>query len=71
MYAQEFGAQFVDDFGAVFREDDIDVGIADLPGVTLQDGQVVSEPIVGHLSRWGWIGAVRWIIPSWPWWVLR
>ena len=53
MYAQEFGAQFVDDFGAVFREDDIDAGIADLPGVTLQDGQVVSEPVVGHLYTLG------------------
>ena len=53
MYAQEFGAQFVDDFGAVFREEDIDAGIADLPGVSLQDGQVVSEPVPGHLYTIG------------------
>ncbi len=53
MYAQEFGAQFVDDFGAVFREEDIDAGIADLPGVSLQDGRVVSEPVAGHLYTLG------------------
>ena len=53
MYAQEFGAQFVDDFGAVFREDDIDAGVADLPGVSLQDGQVVSEPVPGRLYTMG------------------
>ena len=53
MYAQEFGAQFVDDFGAVFRDDDIDAGIADLPGVTLQDGQIVSEPEAGRLYTLG------------------
>ena len=47
MYAQEFGASFVDDFGAVFRDADIDAGIADLPGVRLEDGQVVSEPVAG------------------------
>ena len=35
MFAQEFGASFVDDFGAVFRDGDIDAGIADLPGVRL------------------------------------
>jgi hypothetical protein len=53
MYAQEFGAQFVDDFGAVFREEDIDAGIADLPGVSLQDGQIVSEPVPGRLYTLG------------------
>ena len=53
MYAQEFGAQFVDDFGAVFREDDIDAAIADLPGVSLQDGQLVSEPTPGRLYTMG------------------
>ena len=53
MYAQEFGAQFVDDFGAVFREEDIDAGIADLPGVSLQDGQVLSEPVPGRLYTIG------------------
>ena len=53
MYAQEFGASFVDDFGAVFRDADIDAGIADLPGVTLEDGQVVSEPQAGRLYTLG------------------
>ena len=53
MYAQEFGAQFVDDFGAVFQEEDIDAGIADLAGVTLEDGQVVSEPQAGRLYTLG------------------
>jgi len=53
MFAQEFGASFVDDFGAVFREADIDAGIADLPGVTLKDGQVVSEPQQDRLYTLG------------------
>ena len=53
MYAQEFGASFVDDFGAVFRDADIDAGIADLAGVTLRDGQVVSEPQPGRLYTLG------------------
>ena len=53
MYAQEFGASFVDDFGAVFRDGDIDAGIADLAGVTLEDGQVVSEPVAGRLYTLG------------------
>ena len=53
MYAQEFGAQFVDDFGAVFREEDIDAGIADLPGVRLDGGQVVSGPVAGRLYTLG------------------
>jgi hypothetical protein len=53
MFAQEFGASFVDDFGAVFREADIDAGIADLPGVRLDGGQVVSEPQAGRLYTLG------------------
>jgi len=53
MYAQEFGASFVDDFGAVFRDADIDAGIADLAGVTIKDGQVVSEPVEGRLYTLG------------------
>ena len=53
MYAQEFGASFVDDFGAVFRDADIDAGIADLVGVRLEDGQVVSEPVAGRLYTLG------------------
>ena len=53
MYAQEFGAQFVDDFGAVFRDGDIDAAIADLPGVSVRDGQIVSEPQAGRLYTVG------------------
>ena len=71
MYAQEFGAQFVDDFGAVFREDDIDACIADLPGVTLQDGQVVSEPVPGRLYTMGIDWAASWTLRSSPCWMRR
>ena len=53
MYAQEFGAAFVDDFGAVFRDGDIDAGIADLAGVRLEEGQIVSEPQPGRLYTLG------------------
>ncbi len=53
MYAQEFGAQFVDDFGAVFRDGDIDAAIADLPGVSVREGQIVSEPAAGRLYTVG------------------
>ncbi len=53
MYAQEFGAQFVDDFGAVFRDTDIDAGIAELAGVAVRDGQIVSEPQAGRLYTLG------------------
>lgn len=35
LYAQEFEAKFIDDFGMVFREEDIDAALADLPGVAL------------------------------------
>jgi len=35
LYAQEFEAKFIDDFGMVFREEDIDAAIADLPNVSL------------------------------------
>ncbi len=48
LYAQEYQAQFVDDFGAVFREEDIDAAIATLEGVRLERGEVVSEPEDGH-----------------------
>ncbi len=53
MYAQEFGAQFVDDFGAVFRDGDIDAAIADLPGVSVREGQIVSEAQAGRLYTVG------------------
>jgi len=35
LYAQEFEAKFIDDFGMVFREEDIDAAVTDLPGVAL------------------------------------
>ena len=44
LYAQEYEAKFVDDYGAVFREEDITAGIATLAGVTLKDGEIHSEP---------------------------
>jgi len=44
LYAQEYEAQFVDDYGAVFREEDITAAIATLAGVTLKDGEIHSEP---------------------------
>ena len=44
LYAQEYDAKFVDDYGAVFREEDITAGIATLAGVTLRDGEIHSEP---------------------------
>ncbi len=48
LYAQEYEAQFVDDFGAVFREEDIAAAIATLDGVRLEGREVVSEPQPGH-----------------------
>ncbi len=44
LYAQEYEAQFVDDYGAVFREEDITAAIATLPGVRLENGAALSEP---------------------------
>lgn len=48
LYAQEFEAQFLDDFGMVFREDEIGAAIADLPGVRLERTEVLSDPVPGH-----------------------
>jgi len=48
LYAQEFEAQFLDDFGMVFREDDIQAAIADIPGVMLTRAEAVSEPEPGR-----------------------
>jgi len=44
LYAQEYLAQFVDDYGAVFREEDITAAIATLPEVRLVNGEILSEP---------------------------
>ncbi|MGI4789392.1 MAG: terminase large subunit domain-containing protein [Janthinobacterium lividum] len=48
LYAQEFDAQFLDDFGMVFREEEISAAITDIPGVRLERTEVLSEPIPGH-----------------------
>ena len=47
-YAQEVLAQFVDDYGAVFREDDIEGCVAADDAVTLDNGNLVSLPVGGH-----------------------
>ena len=48
LYAQEFSAQFLDDFGMVFREDDIAAATCDLPGVRLERSEIQSDPVPGH-----------------------
>ena len=48
LYAQEFEAQFLDDFGMVFREDEIAAAIADIPGVRLERTEVLSDPVPGR-----------------------
>jgi len=48
LYAQEFEAQFLDDFGMVFREDEICAAITDLPGVRLERTEILSDPVPGH-----------------------
>ena len=51
LYAQEFEAKFIDDFGMVFREEDIEAAQADLPGVALNKERtgIESAPEAGHL----------------------
>ncbi len=57
LYAQEFEAQFLDDWGAVFRTEDIDAAIADVPGARLEDNEVRSDPQPGRVyvlgADWG------------------
>jgi hypothetical protein len=48
LYAQEFEAQFLDDFGMVFREEDIGAAITDIPGVRLERTEVLSDPMPGR-----------------------
>ena len=48
LYAQEFEAQFLDDFGMVFREDEISAAIADIDGVRIERTEALSEPIAGR-----------------------
>lgn len=53
LYAQEYEAKFIDDYGMVFREEDIDAAITALPGVTIADHAVDSEPQSGHVYAVG------------------
>ena len=50
LYAQEFEAKFIDDFGMVFREEDIEAAVADLPNVALNRERTAldSAPEPGH-----------------------
>ena len=48
LYAQEFEAQFLDDFGMVFREDEIAAAIAAIDGVRIERTEVLSEPVPGR-----------------------
>ena len=50
LYAQEFEAQFLDDFGMVFREEDLCAAITDIPGVRLERTEVLSEPVPGRYT---------------------
>ena len=45
LYAQEFEAKFIDDFGMVFREEDIEAATADLPDVLLDRGRTAAESV--------------------------
>ena len=58
LYAQEFEAKFIDDFGMVFREEDIEAATADLPGITLNRERtaVDSTPIAGHY----YVAGINW-----------
>lgn len=53
MYAQEYGAQFLDVGGSVFRDDDIDAAMVTDARVSLEDGALVSEPRAGRLYTVG------------------
>lgn len=48
LYAQEFEAQFLDEGGMVFREDEISAAIAEMDGVRIERTEVLSEPIPGR-----------------------
>ena len=57
LYAQEFEAKFIDDFGMVFREEDIDAAVTDLPDVVIEDNEAHSRPQPGRVyilgADWG------------------
>ncbi len=48
LYAQEFEAQFLDDFGMVFREDEIQAAITEVDGVRIERTEVLSNPVPGR-----------------------
>ena len=48
LYAQEFEAQFLDDFGMVFREDEIAAAITAIDGVRIERTEVLSDPVAGR-----------------------
>lgn len=48
LYAQEFEAQFLDDFGMVFREDEISAAITVIDGVRIERTEVLSDPVPGR-----------------------
>ena len=50
LYAQEYEAKFIDDFGMVFREEDIEAAVTDLPGVSLSKDRtaIESKPDAGR-----------------------
>ena len=52
-YAQEYDAEFVEDFGAVFRADEIEQCLEENPLVTDVGGDLVSEPQEGHFYSFG------------------
>ena len=43
LYAQEFEAKFIDDYGMVFREEDIDKAVTTLEGVEIENNEAHSE----------------------------
>lgn len=53
MYAQEILAEFSDDFGAVFREDDITGCLESNSLVSYVTGDLVSEPVPGRIYSAG------------------
>ena len=48
MYAQEYLAQFVDDFGAVFRDEDIDAALQTIEGVRVDRAGISGEVQPSH-----------------------
>lgn len=49
LYGQEFEAKFIDDYGMVFREEDIDAAAAgEFPDIRLEDNEVHSEAVSGR-----------------------